>query len=77
MVFPPFRKIHTETLWMGGKLNDDVQYCCYACVLMTCNDALPVLSTKNDGHCHHSHIDPQSKGLAGWPARLSDAGLAG
>ena len=35
------------------------------CVMMTFSDALPVLSTKNDGHCHHSHMgifpDPQSK----------------
>ena len=39
-------------------------------VLMTFNDALPVLSIKNDGHCHHSRMavfpDPQSniEGLA-------------
>ena len=26
------------------------------CVLITFNDALPVLSTKNDGHCHHSRM---------------------
>ena len=26
------------------------------CVLMTFSDALPVLSTKNDGHCHHSRM---------------------
>ena len=26
------------------------------CVLMTFNDALPVLSTKNDEHCHHSRM---------------------
>ena len=39
---------------------------------MTFNDALPVLSTNNDGHCHHSCMgvfpDPQSndiEGLAG------------
>ena len=33
------------------------------CVMMTFSDALPVLSTKNDGHCHHSCMgvfpDPQ------------------
>ena len=26
------------------------------CVMMTFSDALPVLSTKNDGHCHHSRM---------------------
>ena len=39
------------------------------CVLMTFNDALPVLSTKNDGHCHHSCMgvfpDPQSNNIEG------------
>ena len=37
------------------------------CVMMTFSDALPVLSTKIDEHCHHSNSrigvfpDPQSK----------------
>ena len=39
------------------------------CVMMTFNDALPVLSTKNDGHCHHSRMgvfpDPQSNNIEG------------
>ena len=26
------------------------------CVMMTFSDTLPVLSTKNDGHCHHSRM---------------------
>ena len=43
------------------------------CVMMTFSDALPVLSTKNDGHCHHSRMgvfpDYYLK-IIGWPARL-------
>ena len=39
------------------------------CMLMTFNDALPVLSTKNDGHCHYSRMgvfpDPQSNNIEG------------
>ena len=38
-------------------------------MLMTFNNALPVLSTKNDGHCHHSRMgvfpDPQSNNIEG------------
>ena len=38
------------------------------CMLMMFNDALPVLSTKTDGHCHHSCMgvfpDPHIEGLA-------------
>ena len=41
---------------------------------MTFSDALPVLSTKNDGHCHHSRMgvfpDYYLK-IIGWPARLA------
>ena len=43
------------------------------CVLMTFSDALPVLSAKNDGHCHHSRMgvfpDYYLK-IIGWPTRL-------
>ena len=46
------------------------------CVMMTFSDALPVLSTKNDGHCHHSRMgvfpDYYLK-IIGWPARLAHA----
>ena len=44
------------------------------CVLMTFSDALPVLSTKNDGHCHHSRIGVFPDYyliIIGWPARLT------
>ena len=43
------------------------------CMLMTFNGALPVLSTKNDGHCHHSRMGvfPDLQIIfRGWPARL-------
>ena len=47
------------------------------CVMMTFSDALPVLSTKNDGHCHHSRMgvfpDYYLK-IIGWPARLIQPG---
>ena len=46
------------------------------CAMMMSSDALPVLSTKNDGHCHHLRMgvfpDPSSiKILRGWLARLA------
>ena len=48
------------------------------CVMMTFSDALPVLSTKNDGHCHHSRMgvfpDYYLK-IIGWPARLGTGRL--
>ena len=42
---------------------------CYAVILRVddiynFNDTLPVLSTKIDGHCHHSHGSFKIKGLA-------------
>ena len=42
-------------------------------VLMTFNDTPPVLSTKNDGHCHHSRMAVfffPNKILMGWLAGL-------
>ena len=39
------------------------------CVMMTFSDALPVLSTKNDGHCHHSRMGDYYLKIIGWPAR--------
>ena len=58
---------------MGGKLNDDAVVMQQFCVLMAFNDALPVLSTKNDGHCHHLHMgvfpDPQSNNIKGHGSR--------
>ena len=46
------------------------------CVWMTFNDAIPVLSTKNDGRCHHcSFPDPQSNNIRGWFARLPQASV--
>ena len=48
------------------------------CVMTTFSDALPVLSTKNDGHCHHSRMgvfpDYDLK-IIGWPARLISSHL--
>ena len=39
------------------------------CMLMTFSDALPVLTTKSYGHCHHSRMgifpDPQSNNIEG------------
>ena len=41
------------------------------CVLMTFNDALLVLSTKNDGHLSPlAHGSFNQRILRGWPAKL-------
>ena len=49
-------------------------------VALTFSDALPVLSTKNDGHCHHWRMavlpDYYLK-IIGWPARLGGGGGGG
>ena len=51
------------------------------CMLMTFNDALPVWSTKNDGHCHHSRMevfpDPQSNNIEGLARETRNMGAWG
>ena len=42
------------------------------CVMMTFSDALPVLSTKNDGHWRMGVFPDYYLKIIGWPARLAD-----
>ena len=59
--------------------NDAVAMQLFCVMTTTFSDALPVLSTKNDGHCHHSRMgvfpDYDLK-IIGWPARLLSSHLS-